>query len=483
MHSKLAFIASALFFLLTPPAQGQPAESIFPYTLQVASFPDVTLAEQYAEHLSGAGERVGFGTYELTGRGRWTRVYVGSFKSTSEARRYGEALMGRGLIAEYLVKTARELQSLSRPHSINVSQLAGASPAATKNSAAPITLSKAAAEHTSDARDAVSLPPKPEPKLTVLVLPRPYVNLPATRLPGQPPPMSERLADLMMPLPDEFMKLPVASGVELSLAPALDVRAVPRPDPVYLALNLINGEYSGQGGLWVSGDSEDALERLRYIAGDDLHLLVLDKDGAVHIDRQRLVEAAGADQGQADEAPLRIAEYISENEGLLLLVQLAESGQHYLLHIGRRGPVLGGAIDLVGGVNLDNNYDSRINPYRRNGRKLDVERPPKGFDAMVAINPAARWFNLRTNEFVSAGQITFHELAEAHAKVVLSLDYLEQGGRPGAHDVALEREARLKAQRPGVNVVLTLGSNRLFKSEEEVRNFYAQTGSGGGNQH
>jgi hypothetical protein len=137
---------------------------------------------------------------------------------------------------------------------------------------------------------------------------------------------------------------------------------------------------------------------------------------------------------------------------------------------------------VVGGVNLDNNYDSRINPYRRNGRKLDIECPPKGFDSMVAINPVARWFNLRAHEFVSAGQITFHELAEAHAKVVLNLDYLEQDNRPGAHNLALEREERLKAQRPSANVVLTLGSNRLLKSEEEVRHFYIQIGQAAGHQ-
>ncbi|HJQ26759.1 MAG TPA: SPOR domain-containing protein [Blastocatellia bacterium] len=478
MHSKLALIASALFFLLTPPALGQPAESIFSYTLQVASFPDAALAEQYAEHLSGAGETVGFGTYELTGRGRWTRVYVGSFKSTSDARRYGEALMGRGLIVEYLVKTARELQSLSRPHSVNPNAQADTSAVAAQNSAAAIALSKATTERPIDSRAAVS----PLPKPLVLVLPRPYVNLPATRLPGQPPPMSEQLADLLIPLPDEFMKMPVAH-FDASLVPTPDVQAIPRVDPIYLALNLINGSRSGQGGLWLSGDTEDALERLRYIVGDHAQLLTLGENGAVRLNHQLLAAAAGADQVPADEVALHIAEYVTDNEGLLLLVQLAEGGGRYLLHIGRRGPVLSGMIDVVGGVNLDNNYDSRINPYRRNGRKLDVERPPKGFDALVAINPVARWFNLRSNEFVSPGQITFHELAEAHAKVVSSLDYLEQDGRPGAHNVALEREERLKAQRPSANVVMTLGSNRLFRSEEEVRNFYAQTGSAGGNQH
>jgi hypothetical protein len=156
-------------------------------------------------------------------------------------------------------------------------------------------------------------------------------------------------------------------------------------------------------------------------------------------------------------------------------VQLTEGSQRYLLHLGRIADTRGAEVEVNGSVNLDNNYDSRINPYRRLGRKLDNERPPAGFDSMVALNPVARWFNLRENALVPVGHITFHELAEAHAKLELDLDYLGQGARPGAHNIALERERRLKAQRP-TDVVVTYGSNRVLRSEEEIKQFYSQSG-------
>jgi SPOR domain len=486
MHAKLALISSALFILLTLPAQGQPVESIFPYTLQVASFPEAKLAERYAENLSRAGQSVGLGTVELPGLGIWTRVYVGSFKTASAARYHGDALLGQNLISEYIVKTVRELQALGRPRTTNPKSPARESNAPAAGRPAPAELAKTVAARTTDgSRGAggAAMPPastKLRPPLTAPQ--RRSANAAANRQAPQSRGMGEQLAGLYFPLPAVLVKLPVAGDLELPLAPAVDAQRVPQLDPAYLAFNLIAGDHGGRGGLWVSGDCQEALARLRYILGDKSELIYLGEDGVVRINRKLLAEAAGVDQVSAEEAPLRLAQYIFDNEGLLLLVQMIEGSPRYLLHIGRRGPVLGGVIDIVGGVNLDNNYDSRINPYRRGGRKLDIERPPKGFDAMVAINPDARWFNLRSNEFVSAGQITFHELAEAHAKIVLNLDYLEQDGRPGAHDIALDREERLKAQRPDDNVVLTLGSNRLFKSEEEVRSFYTQTGSAGSHQ-
>ncbi|MEN3335517.1 MAG: hypothetical protein V7641_4882 [Blastocatellia bacterium] len=488
MYPKLAIISSALLFLLMPPAQGQPAESIFPYTLQVASFPDATLAQKYAERLSRAGETVGFGVFDLPGRGNWTRVYVGSFKTISEARDYGNALISRKLIDEYIVKTASELQSLGRPHTVNRTPVESDSPApqAVNGSAAPADLSKKVAAHqaaNSDAGVALNkLSNSAKPRPAIMIAPQHAGNVRASHLLNHPVAMSEQLAGLLMPLHETLVTLPVASAMQLDFAPAIDAEAIPRPDPVYLAFNLISESRSRHGGLWVSGDGEDAMARVRYIIGDKPELIILSDNGAVRINRRLLAEAAGANQVAASDAPLRIAEYITANEGLLLLVQLTEGAHRYLLHIARRAPAMAGIIDVVGGVNLDNNYDSRINPYRRNGRKLDIECPPKGFDSMVAINPEARWFNLRANEFVSAGQITFHELAEAHAKVVLNLDYLEQDNRPGAHNLALEREERLKAQRPSANVVLTLGSNRLLKSEEEVRHFYIQIGQTAGHQ-
>lgn len=448
MHPTLAILSSALLTLMLLPAQGQSADNGFPYTLQVASFPDAAQAGQFAERLSSAGETVGVGTFELADRGNWTRVYVGSFKTVGEARNYGDGLIRRKLIAEYLVKTSTELQSLGRPLTVNSAQKARAT--------------------------------RPPSRTAYAVTPQPAVHVRSNRAPNAYAGMSQQLAGLFIPSYETAVTLPVASDIPLHTAPTAEVETVPGPDPVYLAFNLISEGRGGRGGLWVSGDREEALARLHYIVGDKPELITLSDNGAVRVNRRLLAEEAGADDAPPDEAPLRIAEYITANEGLLLLVQMTQGTHRYLLHIAGRAPVLSGDIDVVGGVNLDNNYDSRINPYRRNGRKLDVERPPKGFDALIAINPSARWFNLRANEFVPAGQITFHELAEAHAKVELNLDYLEDANRMGAHGVALVREQRLQSQRPAANLVLTLGSNRLFRSEEEVRNFTAQTGQAAG---
>ena len=72
----------------------------------------------------------------------------------------------------------------------------------------------------------------------------------------------------------------------------------------------------------------------------------------------------------------------------------------------------------------------------------------------------------------------FHELAEAYAKLELGLDYLEHGSEPGAHALALDRERRLKAQRPASHIVMTAGSNRVLRTREEIRLFYAEGANG-----
>ena len=79
---------------------------------------------------------------------------------------------------------------------------------------------------------------------------------------------------------------------------------------------------------------------------------------------------------------------------------------------------------------------------------------------------------MSTQQFVDNGQITFHELAEAHAKLELEIEYLGQGARPGAHDIAIDREMMLQSQRPMDHVVVTVGSNRVLRTLEEVRQFY-----------
>jgi hypothetical protein len=44
--------------------------------------------------------------------------------------------------------------------------------------------------------------------------------------------------------------------------------------------------------------------------------------------------------------------------------------------------------------------------------------------------------------------------------------------------MALRREWRLKSQRPDADIVMTTGSNRLLRTEQEIRLFYAEAASG-----
>jgi hypothetical protein len=277
------------------------------------------------------------------------------------------------------------------------------------------------------------------------------------------------------------LDLPIARFRSLDMAPPVDTATIPRPDPIVMAFRLVNAEPrwlpqapTMQGGLWLSGDLDEGLARLRWIVGDEnAGLITWDSDGRLRVDRRLLAKAAGLGAPRAED-PLQAATYISSNEGLLLIVQIAEGRHRYQLHIGVQTPTRGKSVEVSAGTNLDNNYDSRINPHRKHCEKLDIERPPEGFESLVALNPNTLWFNLRTNSLVPPGEIAFHELAEAHAKLELGLDYLDQGSQSGAHALALEREQRLKSQRPGAEIVLTAGSNLVLRTEQEIRLFYAE---------
>jgi len=274
----------------------------------------------------------------------------------------------------------------------------------------------------------------------------------------------------------------------MRLAPQIDMSLIPRPDPIRLAFRLVTGDARSagstpgqqRGGLWLSGDADEGLSRLRWIAGEEnAGLIKLDADLRVRFDMKLLAKLVKRGETRVQvQDPLRAVDYISSNEGLLLLVQVIQGRARYLLHIGRQAPTFGKNVEIPGSINLDNNDDSRINRYRKNGRKLDIERPPAGFDALIALNPAARWFNLNSNSWVQAGEIVFHEIAEAYGKLEQGLDYLDLGSRPGAHALALEREQRLKSQRPRAAIVTTTGSNRLLRSDEEIRLFTAEAITG-----
>ncbi len=417
MHSKTF---ASLFLMLVLSIQSHAGEQNN-YTIQVGAFADTHVAESFAETLARAGETVVWGEVEIPERGRWLRVFVGSFDTQTEARRYGQNLIARAMIKEFLVKPAIEIRLLARLRSASRSRIN-----AIENGLKEVA------------------PVKDEKTLS--------------RSENKP----------------EAPSLPAALRADLRLTPSVDARLLPKPDPALLAFKIIAQQSDGQGGLWVSGDRKEALTRLRWIAGANSEMIEIMGGGRVRINPALLAKSAGAQSG-----PLKILDFISSNEGLWLIAQMTEGAARYLLHIGEDAPTMGNRVAVSGSINLDNNFDSRINPHRRQRLKLDCERPPEGFDSLVAINPVARWFNLRTNRLVDVSHITFHELAEAHAKVALGLQYLGHGSSQGAHDIALEREERLQRQRPLSDVVTTVGSNRMLRSQSELRQFYAEIGMTG----
>lgn len=443
MQSRRVFpVALFMAVALATLAVAEPSAHAFRFTLQIAAFPDIESAKAFAGQLVRVGERPFWGSIIIPGRGTWFRVYVGEFETADGARVEGENLLARGIIKEFIVKRAGEIGLLSRSRRLG---------------------------HKRD----YSINYESRPARSTSYLPSRFKD----GFYFQYPVLSATKAS------PEAVALPVGVRIVTSDLHSANTLLIPRPDPVRLAFKIVAGEtLAGRGpnrersGLWLSGDVEKALARLQWIVGaKNAHLLAVDDDGRLRVDARLLAKSIM--DGPVDPASqtLIVADYIYSNEGLLLIVQMAMGPNSYLLHIGPKAPTFGAEINVNGSVNLDNNYDSRINPYRRTGKKLTVERPPAGYDAMIALNPIARWLNLRVNRIVPVGHITFHELAEAHAKVSLGLDYLGNGVRPGAHNVAIDRERILQGQRPGSDIVLTAGSNRVLRSSQEIRQTYAES--------
>lgn len=464
MYSTPCLFTAALlisFGASSVPAQSEAAATYF--TLQVASFPDTELANSFVIQLVREGEHPTCATIELQGRGYWTRVFLGLFPSAEAARRYGDNLKTRRTIVEFLIRKAELNEAVKRPRRVTPSDTASSPTSPTS------TLQLNGQNH----------PPTDLPILSSFDVHddssmRMRLKSRTVEASAACPPSVNHAESALPVIARKYAQY-------ANLAPSVDTASIPRPDPVALAFRLVVDMSStasippGRGGLWLTGDSAEGLSRLRWIAGEEnAGLITLDEGGRVQLDGRMLAKAAGLGPVRTED-PLQVADYIVSNEGLLLLVQLVEGSHRYLLHIGNHVPTRGRNVEISGGINLDNNFDSRINPYRKHGKKLDEERPPEGFAAVIALNPVAQWFNLSTREWVQLGEITLHELAEAHAKVALGLDYLEQGSSPGAHSLALQRERRLKSQRPDEDIVLTAGSNRVLRTPREIRLFYAES--------
>ncbi len=456
------------------------------FTLQVASFAEPASAQEFGAILARQGLDTVLDTVKLPGRGNWTRVFVGKFKTASEAQKYGQELLVRGLIKEFVVTRISEDELQATRQGKTSKAIAAYSGALI---VAPGLLSERVNTGTAAGDGAVANMSR--------------LGTEAVREPGRGgilnaqraaygPGDRARLASAL----DEHgatssaakgrtaggMTLPTSVRRDLGASSSVNAAQIPRPNPVQLAFNLVVGAKSAdglprRGGLWISGEVAEGLARLRWIAGaENAELIVVDREGQVRLDVALLARLARLDRVGAAAAPTVAADYIISNEGLMLLVQLIQGASRYRLHLGNVAPTAGATAKVAGSINLDNNFDSRINPYRQTGRKFANERPPDGFEALVAINPQAQWYNMTAGSLIPVGHITFHELAEAYAKVELGLDYLVQSQRPGAHNIAIEREKILKRQRPSSDIVVTLGSNRVLKSREEARAFYAASG-------
>ena len=262
--------------------------------------------------------------------------------------------------------------------------------------------------------------------------------------------------------------LPIGRQVLVGFIPAIDISDLPRPDPVRSALAMLLGTDSRtKGGLWISGDVMKAMDLLGWIAGDQSDLFYLDSGNRVGLRVELLASEAGAENLDRTQAGLVIANYVASREGLLLLTELTQGKEKYLLHIGGSALTMGGQVRVSSTMNLDNNFDTRINPRRSNGKKAPQELPPEGFDALVALNPATKWVSLRNSRIVPLESVMLHELAEARAKVALGLEYLPKDGRAGAHDVALACESLFASQRPFSGAEVTKGWIRVFSAEAQ----------------
>jgi RHS repeat-associated protein len=148
---------------------------------------------------------------------------------------------------------------------------------------------------------------------------------------------------------------------------------------------------------------------------------------------------------------------LSQNGGASLLSNVTTSPTVYSVTLGSTMQTAGGTVPISDiAKNLDNNPDSRYS----NGKK-PTDRPAKGIDDQIGINPSLANVNDSHGKPIPLYLLVFHELAEAYAKVDEGRDFndfeflqitesgmVRLGAGVGAHNVARAREMELRQQRP-----------------------------------
>ena len=135
------------------------------------------------------------------------------------------------------------------------------------------------------------------------------------------------------------------------------------------------------------------------------------------------------------------------NEGAKLINDLATSANQYLFEEGQTVSTLAGQQPYrlpSHAQNLNNSPD-----WRAPRGKGPESRPPAGFDAVISVDPTVTRVDRESfSRNISQTAAAFHELAESFGMVDLGMPYSQQGGGPGAHAYAVERERILLQQRP-----------------------------------
>lgn len=191
-------------------------------------------------------------------------------------------------------------------------------------------------------------------------------------------------------------------------------------------------------------DKEACFSVLQQIAGNAADRLSMDANTGVIS-----FNATGLDLGA--------------NEGAALVSQLVSSSNTYGLALSDTANTAGGPVKLNAAdpwSNLDNQADIR---YSKGKSPTDL--PPKGVDDQVTIDPKnATLFKDSQDRSVSLSSSAFHELAEAYSKVDGGKQYSDfqtinavnattvEVGSPqrGAHNEAVQREFKLREQRPNL---------------------------------
>ena len=201
-----------------------------------------------------------------------------------------------------------------------------------------------------------------------------------------------------------------------------------------------------RGLLEIEGDVDEAQKQLCELLGTD--------DCVSRIQYNPKISAVRVDFTGIDR---------NSNEGALLLAQVVNSEYVYNLTIGNQYRSAAGFRSLGGDtiVNNSNTFD----PPRFRIEKPAGVRPPKGVDALIAIDPFNARYRDSQGRRVSLAALVFHELAEAYSKVDLEKPYIDFelgtlisgmiGMTPvafqrGAHNDAVQREIVLRSQRPDI---------------------------------